>query len=882
VLMVTYLDEDGAPNTAQAELDALIGTTPEEILTSNESPSVAEHAANGAAAVPAPYTSKLEAALDHAARGFAVFPLRTNDKIPRFEGWQAAATSDRAQIQRWWSQWPKANIGILTTSLLVVDIDPRNGGDASAKALHELTPFPKTLCSKTQGGGAHMIYRLPDGLLVSGKNHQLGRGIDIKSDRGLIVAPGSTFEGRPYTWLNSRPIAPAPQWLIEKCSAAQPKSALAAKRVVQEDDWARAAAWKFAQNAPDAQEGTRNDACVALANKMFDVGAELDTAVAYVTEWSTHLCFPPMDPDEIQVTVASAMRSRKNPIGCSHPLAPGFDPVEIAPRSEWSNHAPSAATINESAPSTQTPIQASATPPIDPPRGYKEALTYVIEAAPTQLEEPKLDVAAASVASELLAFDITEAQILDLMQDWACSSYEQELDSRALSTALELAKGTRASIPASDSDVQSSVPDVDIAIAPDLAAADAAATTSRNEEKGKPRASLFPPLIPYAPETTPQRPWIVPGFACRGNVTMLAGPGGVAKSTWTLQVAIAAITGREDICGFKVPSPQRVAVWNQEDDDDELRRRLSAIMQAFNVSWNDLKDERGVVRLSLRSGVEAPLVLAKRTLEGTICPTPQLRAMIESVKTQGIDLLVLDPLVELHEAGENDNVQMRCVIGYVRNIAKEGNCAVLLVAHSKKPDKARSDSFAGDMDSARGASAQVAAIRIGATIYNGGKKDATEWAFDGSHLDHVRIDIAKNNLGPKSKEARWFKYDGVRVGGFEGESVGVLRPVALKRKGAAPAAVAAANEMLCHVADVISHHLPPSAWHALSNILPHMRTEIAAPLRDQKNRARTIKEAFDGADEYATDFGVLRRKAGPGTKGTLFFLAPPQPPQNSV
>jgi hypothetical protein len=119
--MVTYLDEDGAPNTAQAELDALIGTTPEEILTSNESPSVAEHAANGAAAVPAPYTSKLEAALDHAARGFAVFPLRTNDKIPRFEGWQAAATSDRAQIQRWWSQWPKANIGILTTSLLVVD-----------------------------------------------------------------------------------------------------------------------------------------------------------------------------------------------------------------------------------------------------------------------------------------------------------------------------------------------------------------------------------------------------------------------------------------------------------------------------------------------------------------------------------------------------------------------------------------------------------------------------------------------------------------------------------------------------------------------------------------------------------------------------------------
>jgi hypothetical protein len=109
--------------------------------------------------VPAPYASKLEAALDHAARGFAVFPLRTNAKIPRFEGWQAAATSDPAQIRQWWSQWPRANIGILTTRLLVVDIDPRNGGDASAEALHKATPLPKTLCSKTQGGGARMISR---------------------------------------------------------------------------------------------------------------------------------------------------------------------------------------------------------------------------------------------------------------------------------------------------------------------------------------------------------------------------------------------------------------------------------------------------------------------------------------------------------------------------------------------------------------------------------------------------------------------------------------------------------------------------------------------------------------------------------------------------
>jgi hypothetical protein len=699
----------------------------------------------------------------------------------------------------------------------------------------------------------------------------------------LIVAPGSTIDGRPYTWLNSRPITPAPQWLIDKCEAAQPKSASAGGRIVKEDDWAREAAWKVAQNAPAARDGTRNNTCVALANKMFDVGAELDTAISYVTEWSTHLCFPPMDFDEIQITVASAMRSRKKAIGCSHPLAPGFEPVEIAPPPEKPDRAPRAVTTSA------LPAESSLQPPVAAPvpraRGYKEALAYVIEAAPSQLEEPNFDVAAVSVASELLTFDITEAQLLGLMQDWGCSSYEQELDSQVLSRAVEDAKAAQASVVATDCASHSAVAvtnALDDAIAPYPTVTTAVASASHDEGNKTSSTLFFPPLVPYEPKSTPPRPWIVPGLACRGNVTMLAGPGGVAKSTWTLQVAIAAIIGREDISGFKVPTHQRVAVWNQEDDDDELRRRLSAIMQAFDVSWDDLKDEHGVVRLSLRSGVEAPLMLAKRTFEGTICPTPQLRTMIESVKAQGIDLLVLDPLVELHEAGENDNVQMRGVIGYVRNIAKEGNCAVLLVAHSKKPDKARSDSFAGDMDSARGASAQVAAIRIGATIYNGGKKDATEWAFDGAHLDYVRIDIAKNNLGPKSKEPRWFKYEGVTVGGFEGESVGVLRPVALKRKGAAPAAIAAANEMLCHIAEAIARHLPPSTWHTVHDVLPHMRSEIAAPLRDQKNRARIIEKAFDGADEYATDSGVLRRKAGPGTKGTLFLLAPPQPPQNKV
>ncbi len=241
-------------------------------------------------------------------------------------------------------------------------------------------------------------------------------------------------------------------------------------------------------------------------------------------------------------------------------------------------------------------------------------------------------------------------------------------------------------------------------------------------------------------------------------------------------------------------------------------------MLAFTVSFDDLKDENGRTMLLLNSGVEAPFMLAQRTLEGTMRPGKDLRAAIEAAKAQGIDMLILDPLVEMHEAGENETVQMRAVLGYVRQIAKEVGCAALVNAHTRKPDKAKSDSYAGDMDSARGASSQIGVIRIGATIYNAGKSDPSKWAFDGSPLDYVRIDIGKNNLGKKTREPIWFKYDGVSIG-FENELIGILRPVTLKQKGAV---AVDSPDLLEIIAATIAANRATCDGRNFSQIAPHM------------------------------------------------------------
>ncbi len=117
--------------------------------------------------------SILHAALGYAARGWCVFPVyeiseagicscrKARDcdrpgKHPRVKGWQAKATTDVATLRWWWSQWSHANVGIATgarSGFVVLDVDPRHGGDASLAAFEaEDGELPATFTIATGGG----------------------------------------------------------------------------------------------------------------------------------------------------------------------------------------------------------------------------------------------------------------------------------------------------------------------------------------------------------------------------------------------------------------------------------------------------------------------------------------------------------------------------------------------------------------------------------------------------------------------------------------------------------------------------------------------------------------------------------------------------------
>lgn len=149
------------------------------------------------------------AACEYADRGWHVLPLGVRRKTPHYglvprtkdqAGGLSMATDDLATVFRWWRKEPRANIGIVAnpSGLLILDIDPRHGGDEELHDLErDLGGLPETVRAETGGGGEHYLMKHPGGDFVG----KLAEGVDVR-DVAYIVAPPSVHPetGQVYAW----------------------------------------------------------------------------------------------------------------------------------------------------------------------------------------------------------------------------------------------------------------------------------------------------------------------------------------------------------------------------------------------------------------------------------------------------------------------------------------------------------------------------------------------------------------------------------------------------------------------------------------------------------------------------------------------------------
>lgn len=213
--------------------------------------------------------------------------------------WVEAASKEADSVKAWWRTFQKANLGVVagqSSGVVVVDIDPRHGGNDSLDDLQvKMGKLPDTATVITGSGGQHIYFKHPGGI-VKNSAGALGVGIDVRGDGGFVVGPGSLHSsGGFYEWeASSEPLdvgfAVMPQWL-QKLVYEPPR----VKTSPIESDGV-------------VIEGGRNVWLTSLAGAVRRKGCGYKPVFAAIWFANLESCNPPLEKEECEKIANSILR----------------------------------------------------------------------------------------------------------------------------------------------------------------------------------------------------------------------------------------------------------------------------------------------------------------------------------------------------------------------------------------------------------------------------------------------------------------------------------------------------------------------------------------------------------------------------------------------
>lgn len=167
-------------------------------------------------------------------------------------------------------------------------------------------------------------------------------------------------------------------------------------------------------------------------------------------------------------------------------------------------------------------------------------------------------------------------------------------------------------------------------------------------------------------ELAPQNRWLIETLWARSGVGILGGAPKVCKSWLGLEMAISVASGTPCLGELAVRQPGPALIFMAEDTLEDVKRRLSGICR-----------HRG-------------LDLAKIPLHVITAPTLRLdvqrdqELLSETVRQLRPRFLLLDPFVRLHRIDENNAGSVSPLLGYLRELQREHDTAIMVTHHSRK------------------------------------------------------------------------------------------------------------------------------------------------------------------------------------------------------
>jgi RecA-family ATPase len=173
----------------------------------------------------------------------------------------------------------------------------------------------------------------------------------------------------------------------------------------------------------------------------------------------------------------------------------------------------------------------------------------------------------------------------------------------------------------------------------------------------------------------PTREWAVQDRVPLRQVTLLSGEDSIGKSIIELMLSVAHVTAKDWL--GTLPAPGGAFYIGAEDDERELRIRLTAIAKHYNTTFSEL-DAKGFRFVSL-AGQNSVLGAANRN--NVIKPTELYSQLFEQAGDLKPKHIGIDTSADVFAGNESDRGQVRQFIGMLRKLAIVSDGSVVLLSH---------------------------------------------------------------------------------------------------------------------------------------------------------------------------------------------------------
>jgi hypothetical protein len=192
-------------------------------------------------------------------------------------------------------------------------------------------------------------------------------------------------------------------------------------------------------------------------------------------------------------------------------------------------------------------------------------------------------------------------------------------------------------------------------------------TTAAPEPGPVSSTDILPVVQAAALESAPlDRNWLIENLWLAETVGFLGAPPKHLKTWLALEMAVCVASGAPCLGAFAVPAPGPVLLYAAEDSAATVRQRLESLAAHHQVDFEQL-----------------PLwVITSDTLH---LDRPDDSSRLEATVAQYHPrLMILDPLIRLHQQDENASGPMAALLGFFRSLQRKSHTAIALTHHSRK------------------------------------------------------------------------------------------------------------------------------------------------------------------------------------------------------